>query len=75
MAEKKFEAQVNYGWGLTLNMTGKAPAIAKRIFPTYKDALDYINDYNDSAVEGLTLSVVDDTDELNGSYFVEKVGT
>ena len=32
MAEKKFDAQVNYGWGLSLNMTGKAPAVAKRIF-------------------------------------------
>ena len=75
MSEKKFDTQVNYGWGLTLNMTGKAPAVSKRIFSTYKDALDYINDYNDSAIEGLTISVVDDTDELNGSYFVEKVGT
>ena len=75
MSEKKFDTQVNYGWGLTLNMTGKAPAVSKRIFSTYKDALDYINDYNDSAIEGLTLSVINDTDELNGSYFVEKVGT
>ena len=38
MAEKKFDAQVNYGWGLSLNMTGKAPAVAKRIFNTLADA-------------------------------------
>lgn len=75
MAEKKFDAQVNYGWGLSLNMTGKAPAVAKRIFDTYADALAYANDVNDSAIEGLVLSVVADTDAaLNGAYFVQQVG-
>ena len=73
MAEKKFDAQVNYGWGLSLNMTGKAPAVAKRIFDTYADALAYANDVNDSAIEGLVLSVVADTDTaLNGVYFVQQ---
>ena len=73
MAEKKFDAQVNYGWGLSLNMTGKAPAVAKRIFDTYADALAYANDVNDSAIEGLVLSVVADTDAaLNGVYFVQQ---
>ena len=76
MAEKIFDAQVNYGWGLSLNMTGKAPAVAKRIFNTYSDALAYVNDFNDSAIEGLNLSVVADSDpRKNGVYFVEKVGT
>ena len=76
MAEKKFDAQVNYGWGLSLNMTGKAPAVAKRIFDTYADALAYANDVNDSAIEGLVLSVVADTDiTKNGLYFVKQVAT
>ena len=76
MAEKKFDAQVNYGWGLSLNMTGKAPAVAKRIFNTYADALAYANDVNDSAIEGLVLSVVADTDiTKNGLYFVKQVAT
>lgn len=74
MAEKIFDAQVNYGWGLSLNMTGKAPAVAKRIFDTYADALAYANDVNDSAIEGLTLSVVNDGDN-NGLYFVQQVAT
>lgn len=74
MAEKIFGAQVNYGWGLSLNMTGKAPEVAKRIFDTYADALAYVNDVNDSAIEGLALKVVADTDESkNGVYFVSKV--
>lgn len=76
MSEKKFDAQVNYGWGLSLNMTGKAPAVAKRIFDTYADALAYANDVNDSAIEGLVLSVVADTDDaLNGVYFVQQAAS
>ena len=76
MAEKIFDAQSNYGWGLSLNMTGKAPAVAKRIWNTYVDALAYVNDFNDSAIEGLRLSVVADPDsKKNGVYFVEKIGT
>ena len=54
-------------------MTGKAPAVAKRIFDTYADALAYANDVNDSAIEGLVLSVVADTEEKNGVYFVQQV--
>lgn len=76
MAEYIFDAQVNTGWGLSLNMTGKAPAVAKRIFATYADALDYVNNFNDSAIPGLQLSVINDTDDTkNGIYFVSKIGT
>ena len=76
MAEYIFDAQSNYGWGLSLNMTGKAPAVAKRIFATYADALDYVNNFDDSAIPGLQLSVINDTDDTkNGIYFVSKIGT
>ena len=74
MAEKKFDAQVNYGWGFSFNMTGKVPAVAKRIFDTLSDAQQYIDDVEDTAIEGLVLSVVADTDALNGAYFVKSVG-
>lgn len=72
MAEKLFDAQSNYGWGLTLNMTGKAPAVSKRIFNTLADAQAFANDYNDSAIEGLLLSVVEDGNN-NGVYFVKSI--
>lgn len=75
MAEYKTDAQVNYGWGLSLEMTGKAPAIAKRIFETKADAQAYVDDANDSAIAGLQLSVVNDSIAANnGIYFVSKVG-
>lgn len=75
MAEYKTEKQVNYGWGLSLNMTGKAPAIAKRIFETLEDAQAYADDANDSAIAGLQLSVINDNDSSkNGIYFVKSIG-
>ena len=75
MAEYKTEKQINYGWGLSLNMTGKAPAIAKRIFETLSDAQAYADDVNDSAIAGLQLSVINDVDSSrNGIYFVKSIG-
>lgn len=71
-----FDAQVNYGWGLSLNMTGKAPEVSKRIFDTYEHMLYYVNDYNDSCIPGLALKVMADSDETkNGVYFVTAIGT
>jgi hypothetical protein len=71
-----FNSQSNIGWGLTLKMTDKAPAVAKRIFDSYEHALYYVNDVNDTAIEGLLLSVISDSDETkNGAYFVKQVAT
>lgn len=72
---KQFNGQINYGWGLTFNLTGKAPAVNKRIFNTLADAKKYADDPNDSAIEGLLLSVVSDTEENNGLYFIKEIGT
>ena len=70
-----FDKQSNIGWGLTLKMPSKAPAVAKRIFDTLAHAQEYIDDVKDTAIEGLVLSVVADTDTaLNGAYFVKSVG-
>lgn len=68
------EAQNNYGFGLTLNATGKAPIIAKRIWDTLESAQDYVDDVNDSAIPGLKMSVVGD-DGNNGVYWVSSIGT
>lgn len=74
MAEKIFEKQANFGWGFSFNMTNKAPAVAKRIWDKYEDAWYYVNDFNDSAIEGILLSVVADEDEKkNGVYFVQRI--
>ena len=70
----KTEAQSNYGFGLTLNATGRAPIIAKRIWDTLEHAQDYVDDVNDSAIPGLKMSVVGD-DGNNGMYWVGSIGT
>ena len=43
MAEYKVDNQVNVGWGLSLQMAGKTPAIAKRIFDTYDNAKAFMD--------------------------------
>ena len=72
MSAKQFESQNNYGWGLTFDMTGKVPIINKRIFDKLTDAQAFADDYNDSAIEGLLLSVINDGVN-NGVYFVQKI--
>lgn len=72
--ECKTPVQVDYGWGLTLNMTGKAPAISKRIFLTKELAQKYIDNKDDSAIAGIAIGVISDPlEDNNGLYFVNKV--
>lgn len=73
MAEKQFDSQVNYSWNRTFNLTEKVPAVNKRIFDTLADAQAFADDIKDSAIEGLLLSVVSDTEDKNGVYFVKSV--
>lgn len=73
MSENTFEKQKNYGFGMTFNLTGKIPEVNKRIFKTLTDLNNYVNDINDSAIEGLLLSVISDTSDNNGVYYVNKV--
>ena len=66
-------AQSDLNWAQTFRMTGRAPAIANRIFDTLEHAQEYINDYSDkaSAVPGILLAVVEDTDaDKNGIWEV-----
>lgn len=76
MAEKIFNEQINCGWGHTFTMTRKAPVINKRIFDKLDDAQEFADNFDDSAVEGLLLSVVSDEDvKKNGVYFVKTIKT
>ena len=72
MAEFKVDNQVNVGWGLSLQMAGKTPAIAKRIFDTYENAKAFVDSTTDTALPGILVSVIKDTDENNGLYYVTK---
>lgn len=72
MAEFKVDNQVNVGWGLSLQMAGKTPAIAKRIFDTYANAKAFVDSTTDTALPGILVSVINDTDDNNGLYYVTK---
>ena len=72
MAEYKTDKQVNYGFGLSFEATGKAPVVAKRIWGTLADAQAYVDSSTDTAIAGLQLAVIKDTDpSKNGVYFVQ----
>ena len=76
MAEYKFNGQDNLNWLQSFNMGGRVPAIAKRIFATYADALEFANDgsSNGTACQGLILSVFNDKDaKKNGVYQIAKI--
>lgn len=52
--------QVNIPWGETFSMAKKAPAVANRIFTTLTDAQAYVDNINDSATEGIRITVLKD---------------
>lgn len=75
MAEYKSKLQSNLNWGETFKMSRKAPAVANRIFKTKEDAQAYVDDLNDSATEGIRVSVIGDSDSNNnGLYYVKTIG-
>ncbi|MBQ7941422.1 MAG: hypothetical protein IJ328_03315 [Muribaculaceae bacterium] len=81
MAEQYFAPnQINKGRGFTLKMSGKLPVVAERIWKTYSDALEYVNDFNGTATDGLILSILNDSvvDSVTykaGVYYVKKAAT
>lgn len=81
MAEQYFAPeQSNKGWGLTLKMAGKHPAVAERIWRTYSDALEYANDFKGTATDGIVLSILQDTvvggkTYKSGIYYLKKAAT
>ena len=56
----KTPKQVDLPWGETFSMAKKAPAVANRIFTTLNDAQAYVDNINDSATEGIRITVLKD---------------
>lgn len=61
-----------YGWGKSLDLTGKGYPIAKRVWKTYADLEEYVNNPNDSALPGIILSVIDNESD-EGLYYVKAI--
>lgn len=62
-----------YGWGMTLDLTGKGYEVGKRVWDTYDHMMAYVNDPNDSAAPGNVLAVVKDPNpKKNGLYIVKQ---
>lgn len=75
MAERKTRLQSNVSLLETFKMGRKAPVVANRVFNTLADAQLYVDDWHDSATEGVRITVLNDSmPEKNGVYFVKQVG-
>lgn len=62
-----------YGWGMTLDLTGKGYEVGKRVWDTYEHMMAYVDDPNDSAAPGNVLAVVNDPNpKKNGLYIVKQ---
>lgn len=60
-------------WGFQINVNKKGNPIAKRIFSTVSEMDGYLGDIRDSAVAGIIVTVIEDTEENNGAYLVQQV--
>ena len=77
MANTNFISAANlFGWGQSFNATGKLPIIAKRVWETYADMMEFVGDTSDVCPAGVVLTVINDTDsKKNGAYFVASCPT
>lgn len=71
--EIKYQGISVTGWTSTFNPLKKGPVVGKRIWNTLADLQEYINDQKDSAIPGILVSVINDTEENNGAYLVKTV--
>lgn len=71
--EIKYQGVSTTGWTSTFNPLKKGPVVGKRIWNTLADLYAYINDQKDSAIPGILVSVINDTEENNGAYLVKTV--
>lgn len=67
-------AEINYGnavagWSSTFEMSMKAPLLKDRIFELKSEAKAYIDNVDGSAVAGLILSVISDSDSNNNGVY------
>ena len=77
MANTNFISAANlFGWGQSFNATGKFPLIAKRVWDSYADMMEFVGDTSDVCPAGVVLTVINDTDsKKNGAYFVASCPT
>ena len=74
MTEVDYNKLQRVGWGFKLDPNKKDHVIAKRVWDTKADMLEYLADPNSSAVPGLILVVLNDPNtDNNGAYLVKEV--
>ena len=73
MAEITYNTLPNYGWDFSLDLVGKGHPIAKRVFETYEDIEAYVSDPNSSAVSGIIVVALKDSEgHKAGAYLIKQ---
>lgn len=73
MAEITYNTLPHYGWDFSLDLVGKGHPIAKRVFETYEDIETYVSDPNSSAVSGIIVVALKDSEgHKAGAYLIKQ---
>ena len=73
MAEITYNTLPKYGWDFSLDLVGKGHPIAKRVFETYEDIEAYVSDPNSSAVSGIIVVALKDSERHKaGAYLIKQ---
>lgn len=73
MAEITYNTLPKYGWDFSLDLVGKGHPIAKRVFETYEDIEAYVYDPNSSAVSGIIVVALKDSEgHKAGAYLIKQ---
>jgi hypothetical protein len=73
MSEILYDKVPTYGWTRSFDLTAKGHPIAKRVWKKKADLEAYLEDTRLSAVSGIIVVVLDDTEENNGAWLVQRV--
>lgn len=69
MAEVIYDTLPKRSQGFSLNFAGKGHPISNRVFETYEDIYNYVNDQYSSAVSGIILVSLKDWTDTNGKLY------
>lgn len=71
MAEVLYDTLPKRSQGFSLNFAGKGHPISNRVFETYEDIYNYVNDQYSSAVSGIILVSLKDWTDANGKTYTK----
>ena len=59
---------------IVMQPTGKFPLVAYHQWNTLDDLMEFVHDINSTAIPGMVVTVVNDTDDKKGVYHIDSIG-